>query len=169
MRGKRTPRTAWVVVDLQHAFSNSATRDLAERVAQAVHSAPGPVYALVQTNPLGGPLRRVRRWHGASRPAAQELLPPLGGLQPHVVHKTGYGAATPLPVRTLQGYDSVSVVGADTDACVLATAIALVDHGVNVVVRANLCWSAGGPELHEAALRILSRQLGASRVVSSSE
>jgi nicotinamidase-related amidase/GNAT superfamily N-acetyltransferase len=156
---------AWVIVDLQHAFACAETRQLAGAVHRAVEVQPGKAFALVQINPPTGPLRTLRGWTGASAPGDGELLAPLPELNPEVFAKTGYGAASPLPLTELGIYDTVYVAGADTDACVLATALALFDAGVRVVVREDLCWSAGGPLLHQAGLDILRRQLGRDRVV----
>lgn len=158
------PGHAWVVVDVQHAFDCPATVDLAAAITAAIRRQPGPVYALVQTNPPGGPLRTLRGWHGAGTDSETRLLSPLNATGAAVYAKTGYGAASPLPVDELRRYRTVYLTGVDTDACVLATAYALFDAGVNVTVLTDLCWSAGGPDLHEAALTILRRQLGPGRV-----
>ncbi len=49
------------------------------------------------------------------------------------------------------------VVGCDTDAGVLATCFALWDNQIVFRVLKDLCHSSGGPELHQAALKIISR------------
>lgn len=79
--------------------------------------------------------------------------------------KTGYGTVSTLPLTTLEAFDAVYVCGADTDACVLAVALGLFDAGVPVVVRADLCLSAGGTEAHLAGMAVLTRQLGRNRVL----
>lgn len=160
----RRREIAWVIVDLQHAFACAETRQLARAVHRAVTLQPGRTFALVQTNPPAGPLRTLRGWTAAGAPGDDTLLGPLPELNPEVFAKTGYGAASPLPLAELSIYDTVYVVGADTDACVLATALALFDAGVRVVVREDLCWSSGGPALHQAGIDVLRRQLGRARV-----
>jgi nicotinamidase-related amidase len=92
------------------------------------------------------------------------LLAPIAALNPTVVVKSGYGARAPLPLAALARYDTVWLAGADTDACVLATALGMFDGGGRVVVREDLCWSSGGVALHRAGLAVLRRQLGATRV-----
>lgn len=79
--------------------------------------------------------------------AEQALLPPIAELAPNVVVKQGYSAAPSLPVAELKALTEVRVVGADTDACVLATALGLFDLGVPVVVMADLTYSAGGASI----------------------
>lgn len=156
--------SAWVVVDLQRAFERCETQALAVKIRDAISSGPGPVYALVQVNPPDGPLQRMRNWTGATGAGDAALIDPLLELNPKVFTKTGYGAVTPLPVEELRSFEVVYLAGADTDACVLATALSLFDAGVPVVVRPDLCWSSGGSRLHDAAIEILRRQLGTDRV-----
>lgn len=155
-----------MLVDLQSAFDGPRLCALAKAVAEAIGDSRTPVFAVVQVNPLGGPLRELRGWCGAAGEHDHELLPPLWDLEPVVYTKTGYGAATTLPIDELRGFECVYVAGADTDACVLATVLALFDAGVSVYVREDLCFSRGGDALHEAALGILRRQLGSRRVVT---
>ena len=159
-------RVAWVVVDLQHGFETPELYGLAVRVADAVAVEPGPVWALVQSNPPGGPLGKLRGWYGSTEENAMELLDVISALAPVIIAKTGYGARADLPVEELGTFDAVYVVGMDTDACVLATAFGLFDAGVPVVVRTELCASSGGASMHAAAVTILRRQLGANRVQS---
>lgn len=153
----------WVVVDVTHGFATDELRVLSQRIYREVGERE-PVYALVQINPPLGPFRELLGWDGCSEIGDNILLQPIADLNPQVFEKTGYGAKTPLPTDDLSQFDEVVVVGADTDACVLATALALFDAGVKVVVETSLCITSGGEELQHAALRILTRQLGAERV-----
>lgn len=88
---------AWVIVDLQQAFSCPETSALARAVRSAVALEPGPAYALVQENPSSGPMRVLRNGSGAAKPGDEQLLEPLAELEPTVFAKVGYGALTPLP------------------------------------------------------------------------
>ena len=81
----------------------------------------------------------------------------------HVFEKTTHNAATPEIIRDLQGkgINTVHICGLETNVCVLATAIALLDAGFTVTVRAEACASNSakydwGPErFHEAAMMIM--------------
>ena len=55
--------------------------------------------------------------------------------------------------------------GVDTDACVMATA-GLFDAGFETFVVSDGCASSGGQEYHEAAIKILERNIGAQYVIS---
>lgn len=156
---------AWVVIDMQLGFDTPALRKLAERIHAAVLAEAGPVWALVQVNPQDGPLRVLRGWDGCSSKEDAQLLDPVRKLSPQEVVKVGYGARADLPFAALAKFGTVFVAGADTDACVLATSLALFDAGVSVVVRSDLCLSSGGSDFHAAAVKVLTRQLGPGRVL----
>ena len=64
---------------------------------------------------------------------------------------------------------TVAVCGVDTDACVMATALGLFDAGFETFVVSDGCASSGGQEYHEAAIKILERNIGAQYVISFSE
>ena len=64
---------------------------------------------------------------------------------------------------------TVAVCGVDTDACVMATALALFDAGFETFVVSDGCASSGGQEYHEAAIKILERNSGAKYVISFRE
>ena len=57
------------------------------------------------------------------------------------------------------------MVGVDTDACILTTALALFDFGVQPVIYRDLCASTGGAEMHSAAIDVLNRNIGESNVL----
>ncbi len=64
---------------------------------------------------------------------------------------------------------TVAVCGVDTDACVMATALGLFDAGFETFVVSDGCASSGGQEYHEAAIKILKRNIGEKYVISFSE
>ncbi|MHC5676513.1 cysteine hydrolase family protein [Nostoc sp.] len=64
---------------------------------------------------------------------------------------------------------TVAVCGVDTDACVMATALGLFDAGFETFVVSDGCASSGGQEYHEAAIKILKRNIGEKYVISFSK
>lgn len=60
---------------------------------------------------------------------------------------------------------SVDIVGMDSDACVLSTALFLFDHHIDVHVDTQGCASSAGEEMHHAAMMIIKRNIGADRVL----
>lgn len=59
-----------------------------------------------------------------------------------------------------EGVSHVYLCGIDTDCCVLATAYDAFDQGYRVAVLKNLSMSHAGNALHQAALRMVARNVG---------
>ncbi|MEC4815814.1 MAG: isochorismatase family protein [Scytonema sp. PMC 1069.18] len=85
--------------------------------------------------------------------------------------KPSYSPMSPALLRSLQrnAITTVAVCGVDTDACVMATALGLFDAGFETFVVSDGCASSGGQEYHEAAIKILERNIGAQYVIPFSE
>lgn len=58
----------------------------------------------------------------------------------------------------------VSIVGIDTDMCVLKIAMDLFDLGIEPVILTDCCASTAGLQAHFAGLAVLSRNIGAGRL-----
>lgn len=54
--------------------------------------------------------------------------------------------------------DMVTVIGFDTDACVLSTCFDLFNNDINFRVIADGCFSSGGKAMHRCGLEIMDRQ-----------
>ena len=80
-----------------------------------------------------------------------------------IFEKRTYSAATPEIIQDLQekGIDTVHICGLESNVCVLATAIALLDAGFDVIVRTEACASNSTKydwdteRFHEAAMMIM--------------
>jgi nicotinamidase-related amidase len=93
-----------------------------------------------------------RKWPQVTRANADpdwfELVPALRRFVPpaDVVDKPGYSAFTAselLPCLQRRGVDTLIVTGSETDVCVLASALAAIDHGFRVIVaRGAVCSSS---------------------------
>ncbi len=94
------------------------------------------------------------------------------GLPTLVVDKQSYGPFVGTELEAILhriGARDVLVCGIDTDICVLATAVDLFDRGFRPFVISDLSMSHAGPELHDAALRILPRFIGGDGIVTVAE
>ena len=80
-----------------------------------------------------------------------------------VFHKSTHNAATPEVIADLKsrGVRDIHLCGVETNVCVLATAIALLDADFTVVVHVDACASSStkydwdGSRFHEAAVMIM--------------
>ena len=59
----------------------------------------------------------------------------------------------------------VHLCGLDTDACVLSTAMEIFDANLRPVVISSACASSGGIALHNNAITMLKRNIGAKQVL----
>ncbi|MEZ6022432.1 MAG: cysteine hydrolase family protein [Hyphomonadaceae bacterium] len=118
---------------------------------------------LPSENPEGSPYRRSRLSRFA--PGSQDVelaFRPRSSHHPQAdLFLRDGGLPDQLKVR---GIDEVHVCGIDIDICVTKCAVDLFEAGVRPVVLGQYCASYGGPTLHEAALQILRRYIGADQV-----
>jgi nicotinamidase-related amidase len=63
-----------------------------------------------------------------------------------------------------QRIEQLSIVGIDTDMCVLKIAMDLFDIGIEPLVFTDCCASTAGLQAHFAGLAVLSRNIGAMRL-----
>ena len=60
--------------------------------------------------------------------------------------------------------EEVTLVGVDTDACVLATAIDLFEMGIKPIIIEDCVGSSGGEGCHEAGMLLLKRSIGKEQI-----
>lgn len=156
--------SAVLAVDVQHAFLTAkAPADLPSRIAAFIDVlGPGQVVATRYVNTPKSPCRELMGWSGAESSPDTDLHRTVAERATRVLTKNTYGLPA---VPEFAG--RVYVLGLDTDVCVHAAATQLFDAGIDVVVVADLCGSAGGPDAHAAGLMALSRVVGKERVVQS--
>jgi nicotinamidase-related amidase len=154
-----------LVVDVQNGFINEFTRHIPGRVQRLIETGEfEPILFTRFVNTSDSPYRRLLDWHGSAEPPETELATELTALaQPeNVFEKRGL---TGMP-RQLAGrlqrdrVEEISVVGIDTDMCVLKIAMDLFDAGVEPIILVDCCASTAGLQSHLAGLAILSRNIG---------
>jgi nicotinamidase-related amidase len=164
--------SALVIVDLQKGFMNYNVDALVPLIINLIDERGGEFSSVIATSFSNAKISNFRKllgWHELSGPPETELVDGLWDRIDLVVTKHGYSAHNEIKNILLEvGVENVFLVGLDTEACVLATAIGLFDEGFVPKVIANLCASSRGFEYHHSALRILEQNLGGDQVVSLS-
>jgi nicotinamidase-related amidase len=154
-----------LVVDVQRGFINQFTRHIPGRIKRLIDMGDyAPVLLTVFVNTPGSPYQRMLDWHGCAGPPETDLvdeLQPLAG-DNNVFHKQGLtGLPDDLAERLRdERFSEMSVVGIDTDMCVLKIAMDMFDLGIEPVVLVDCCASTAGLQAHLAGLAILSRNIG---------
>jgi nicotinamidase-related amidase len=154
-----------VIVDVQRGFMNEFTHHIPERVGRLVERAGHePLLFTRFVNVAESPYHRFLDWHEVVGPPDTELVPEMVRLagRGRVFEKRGY---TGLPDELAQhlreiAVEEVTVVGIDTDMCVLKIAMDIFDLGIRPIVLTDCCASTLGAASHLAGLAVLSRNIG---------
>ena len=143
-----------IIVDLQKAFPPPP--EFVERVRKYARRFPRRIFTRF-VNPAGS-LFRTKLKQRCCSPGTRdtELLiePERGDI---VLSKQGYGLSA-AAIRRLRKMrvKRATVVGIDTDACVLGVMFSLFDAGIVARASAPHCWSSTG--LHRAGVKIIGKQ-----------
>ncbi|MFF0546857.1 cysteine hydrolase family protein [Nocardia thailandica] len=173
---------ALIVVDVQNGFVNEHSEhvlpiitDLARRWSAAGR----PIVLTRYWNYSGSPWERLIGWKALYGPPETDFAPDIelltGGPSTHVLDKTVYTALTPDGLELLRELNVTDLVicGIATDACVLKTTLDAFEHGLTPwVVRDAVASNATrhrASEVHENALTLISRLVGAGQVIEASE
>jgi nicotinamidase-related amidase len=154
-----------LVVDVQNGFINDFTQHIPGRIKRLIDTHDfEPVLFTRFVNTPGSPYQRLLDWHGSAEPPETELVSELAPVArpENVFEKRGLtGMPDQLAERLEREHiEEISVVGIDTDMCVLKIAMDLFDAGIEPVILVDCCASTAGLQAHLAGLAILSRNVG---------
>ncbi|MBD2742178.1 cysteine hydrolase [Coleofasciculus sp. FACHB-1120] len=158
-----------LIVDVQSGFINDFTHHIPERVVRLLQRHEyAPVLFTRFINVSDGPYYRFLNWHGCDSDAETNLVSELEPFaKPELVFsKSGLCGMPDKLVNYLRenSIERISVVGIDTDMCVLKIAMDLFDIGIEPLVLTDCCASTAGLQAHLAGLAVLSRNIGAQRL-----
>ncbi len=154
-----------LVVDVQQGFVNDFTRHIPGRVAELVRRGDyAPLLFTRFVNTPNSPYQRLLDWHECEHPPQTDLSPEVAELADsgRVFVKRGRTGLTDELADYLrqQRFGRLTLVGMDTDMCVLKCAMDVFDLGIEPIVLADCCASTAGLQAHLAGLAILSRNIG---------
>lgn len=158
-----------LVVDVQVGFINDFTHHIPQRITKLLHRHD---YASVLftrfINTGNGPYWRFLNWHSCDREPDTRLVPELEAIaKPELIFaKKGVCGLPDELIDYLQAQQirRLSLVGIDTDMCVLKIAMDLFDMGIEPILLTDCCASTAGLQAHLAGLAVLSRNIGAQRL-----
>jgi nicotinamidase-related amidase len=160
---------ALIVVDVQNGFINDYTRHIPERVVTLIEGgAYDPILFTRFINTPGGPYHRFVGWHACEKPPETNLVE---ALVPHAAPATtfdkhGYAGIPEDLERYLLTHEigRTTIVGIDTDMCVLKVAMDVFDLNIEPVILIDCCASTSGLQSHLAGLAVLARNIGAGQL-----
>jgi nicotinamidase-related amidase len=158
-----------LVVDVQCGFINDFTHHIPQRVLRLIQQGNHePIVFTRFLNQPDGPYSQLLGWHECDRAPATDLAPELKEIaDPELVFaKPGLCGLSDSLIQFLEDHQfkQVTVVGIDTDMCVLKIAMDLFDRGIEPIVLTDCCASTAGLQAHLAGLAVLSRNIGAQRL-----
>lgn len=158
-----------LVVDVQPGFINEFTHHLPQRIARLIQQENfNPILFTRFINLSDGPYCRFLDWHGCQEESETALVSELKPFaKPELIFsKLGLCGLPDELADYLRQHHSqrLSIVGIDTDMCVLKVAMDLFDIGIEPVVLVDCCASTAGLQAHLAGLAVLSRNIGAYRL-----
>lgn len=164
---------ALIIVNMQTLFLPRVPRRVVGHIRTRIDDAVNqgnPIIATVFCNTTASPYVARLDYHGGIDATDRRLDPHVARNATHVIDTYGYiPDATFFTVLHNLNVDSVTIVGVDTDACVLATALACFDNNLATTVDLRGCYSTGGAALHDATEIILGRNIGAINVIPDVE
>jgi nicotinamidase-related amidase len=154
-----------LIVDVQRGFINEFTHHVPSRVRRLIEQGDfGPILLTRSINDEGSPYHTLLDWHACTAAPDTDVVEELADFaQPKNVFEkhglTGLPDALAGRLRD-EKIQQISVVGIDTDMCVLKIAMDVFDLGIEPVVLVDCCASTAGLQAHLAGLAILSRNIG---------
>jgi nicotinamidase-related amidase len=160
---------ALVIVDVQNGFINDYTRHIPGRVLQLIEENDfAPVIFTRFINAPDGPYPRFTGWSDCIESPDTDIVDRLAHLAKDdtTFDKRGYAGIPDTLAAYLREHEieRVTVVGIDTDMCVLKVALDIFDLNVEPVILIDCCASTAGLQSHLAGLAVLARNIGADQL-----
>lgn len=130
-----------------------------------------PILCSRFVNLPGSNWERLRGWSELQREPDTLLAKDLKVSTEYIFKKATYSAFSSEVIALCANHRvrDIVIAGVDTNECVLATALAVFDHGFTPWVVEDCCASTGGAKAHQQAIGLLKPLLGAQQVISSQE
>lgn len=167
-------KKALIVIDVQNYFINPLTKDLPGKIKRYVENHGDEFDLIIFTNFVNDPSSNSYKsgWMECTQPPDTELVDELKPVLKYgqIFSKNVLSALKVKEIKRLleqKKIDELYICGIDTDCCVLATSYDGFDEGYNITVLENLSMTHTGKNLHDFALKMINRNIGAVKTVSA--
>lgn len=160
-----------VVIDLQIGFINDNTLRVTRHIVNLLEKKEyDAIIATKFTNVKGSSYDKLLNRQGMIKEEDKELLPIVEQYADCIISKCSYSCVNANFIQSMVALcdglpEEVTIVGVDTDACVLATAIDLFEMGIRPIIIEDCVYSSGGEEYHDAGMLLLKRSIGEKQIV----
>ena len=160
-----------IVVDMQNGFNRyDQTHILAKKVVELTNSKLfDKVIATRFLNREGNQYTKIINWHRLMTSPDIDLVE--GIKADEVIDKNVYTCVTSEFMNLLKKCNDgvmpthVFICGADTDCCVMKTAVDIFEQSIMPIVLTEYCDSNGGPDSHKAGILVMNRLIGKKCIV----
>lgn len=157
-----------IIIDVQNGFVNTPKgKDITSKIAQLLKFHPfNTVIATKFINSPDNPLSKLMGWTGMTSYEEQCLAPEIKLFVDIEVEKHTYSCVSDEFLERLKKSnfgklpEKVFIVGCDTDACVLHSAIDLFEQGIEPYILMDYCFSSNGKEANDAGGTVLKNSIG---------
>jgi len=151
-----------LVIDFQQCFN---TEEIEDDVRRLTKSTDYPIISLEFKNREGSIFEEELNYKDSIKPKEPEWLIRRSD---RIFDRFGYDATRSEEFSRYLSNKRVErcyIVGVETDACVLSTAMGLFDMGIQPIVIKNCCTTEASNYIEKSALDILERNIGHQNVI----
>lgn len=168
----RKEKNILVIIDVQEGFVKPCSKDYEHNITNLLEAGifDGVVSTIYKNQP-NSMFCRLTDWDDLCDKESQQLLPIVKKHSDVIIEKTLYTGINTSLMQEITALNNgiyptkLFMVGIDTDACVLKSALDLFEYSVTPIILEPFCESSGGVEMHEAGMKILERLLGERQII----
>lgn len=160
---------------MQNGFLNHNSRHVVPAVASLVSAWAGrglPVVFTRYFNQPGSSYEKYFSWSRLMDAPETDLTPQIADLAAGrlVLDKLGYTLFTDDGAALVRenGWHDLVFCGVATESCVLKSATDAFEHGYGPWIVTDACASDGGPDFHDAGLKVAQRLIGRGQLITTS-
>lgn len=157
-----------VIIDVQEGFLTSKeTKQIPEKIQKLLEKRHfDHIVGTKFINVEDSPFVKILDWHELTTEEERQVHKTVLNNCERVFEKKIYSCFTEEFMQYLKEtkIEKLYFVGVDTDGCVLASAFDSFQKNIPPEVLINYCASGGGEEYHNAAVKVLKRQIGEQNV-----
>ena len=159
--------TCLVIIDVQNGFINKSTEHIPNSIKNLLCKQFFDYVVCTKfINKESSAFTDIMNWYDLMDKSSQKLNKIIESVSEKVFEKNSYSCFTEEFEEYIKdnGIDKLYFVGIDTDACVLKSALDCFERNIKFEVLTNYCASTGGKEIHEAAIKIMDRNISSNCV-----
>ncbi len=167
---------ALLVIDVQEAFINEATKNIPKRIKKFIESHNFDfVYFFKFLNKKDSNWAKVLGWNEMLDLSEADIVPELKGFLKRdsvFVKQASFSVFSVNKFSSILKKNKINklfICGFDSDACVLISAMDAFAMGYEVRVIEDLCAASHGKKYHEMAIEILKSNLSKNTVIKSKD